>query len=62
VAQALEYGCAHANGVRLCLHQLQHPETPPTPLDLTRLPKLAAVAQQPPDVRRYEQLLTGDAE
>ena len=62
VAQALEYGCPHADGVRLCLRQLQHPEAPLSPVDLTRLPQLASVAEQPPDVRRYEQLLAGGAE
>ena len=62
VTQALEYGCPHADGVRLCLHQLQHPAATFNPVDLTQFPQLAGVAQQPPDVRRYEQLLAGGAE
>jgi transposase len=55
---ALEYGCVHADGVALCLHQLQHP-TPSLPsLDLTAHPRLAPVGTQPVEVRRYDQLLT----
>ena len=59
VTQALEYGCPHVDGVRLCLRHLQHPEEPLNPVDLTQYPELASVAQQPPDLRRYEQLLLG---
>jgi len=59
VTQALEYGRPHVDGVRLCLRHLQHPEVPLNPVDLTQYPELAAVAQQPPDLRRYEQLLMG---
>jgi len=57
VGQALEYGCAHADGVKLCLHQLTHPGSPMDPIDLTRWPQLARVEVQPPDLRRYDQLL-----
>lgn len=59
VNQALAYGCPHLEGVRLCLHTLQHPEAPHPPVDLSAHPELAAVAQQPPDVRCYDQLLDG---
>lgn len=59
VTQALAYGCPHVDGVRLCLHHLQHPETPLPPLDLTQHPELATIARHPPDVRCYEQLLAG---
>jgi len=59
VTQALAYGCPHLEGVRLCLHALQHPETPCLPVDLAAHPELAAVAQQAPDLRRYDQLLNG---
>jgi hypothetical protein len=56
---ALEYGCLHADGVALCLHQGQHP-TPPMPsLDLTSHPRLAPVGTPPVDGRHYEQLLRG---
>ena len=62
ITEALAHGCAHVDGVRLCLHQLQHPEAPANPLDLTAYPTLAAVGKQPPDLRRYDQLLRGGAE
>ena len=41
ISQALTYGCAHLNGVRLCLRQLQYPEQPRGALDLTQRPQLA---------------------
>ena len=62
ITEALAHGCAHVDGVKLCLHQLQHPEAPANPLDLTAYPALAAVGNQPPDLRRYDQLLGGGAE
>jgi transposase len=55
---ALQYGCLHADGVTLCLHQLQHPTPLPPSLDLTARPRLAPVGAQPVDVRCYDQLLT----
>ena len=45
VQQALDYGAAHLAGVRLCLHTLQHPDTPLPPVDLTAHPELAAVGR-----------------
>ncbi len=57
VQQALTYGCAHADGVNLCLNQLLHSETPPATLSLTGHPELAQVGAQPPDLQCYEQLL-----
>ena len=59
VTQALAWGCGHLDGVRLCLHQLEHPEVPIAPLDLSTRPHLAAIAQAPVDLRRYEALLGG---
>jgi len=59
VTQALDYGCPHVDGVRLCLQQLQHPEAPPRSIDLTHLPELATVAEQAPDLQCYERLLAG---
>jgi hypothetical protein len=56
---ALEHGCIHADGVALCLHQLQHPTAPVPSLDLTTRSWLAPVGAQPVAVSRYEQLLTG---
>ena len=57
VDQALEYGCAHADGVELCLHQLKNPDWSVSPIDLTDWPQLIAVATQAPDLRCYDQLL-----
>jgi transposase len=59
VTQALDRGCAHLDGVRLCLHALEHPEAPVAPLDLSTRPHLAGIAQAPVDLRRYEALLAG---
>lgn len=55
--QALEYGCVHADGVALCLHQLLHPESPTPPLALDSQSPWAAVATQPPDLSCYNRLL-----
>lgn len=57
IGLALEYGCIQADGVELCLHQLQHPTPEVTPLDLAAHPRLAPVGRQPIDLSRYEQLL-----
>ena len=57
IEQALEYGCAHADGVELCLHQLINPETPVSPIDLVRWPELVAVGTQTPDLQCYDRLL-----
>lgn len=60
IAQALAHGCPHLAGVRLCLHQLEHPEVTVAPLDLTARPHLATIGQQPVNLQQYEQLLGGD--
>jgi len=57
VAQALEYGCAHIDGVQLCLRQLMSPELPVSPIDLVSWPELVAVGIQEPDLACYDQLL-----
>ena len=59
VQQALAYGCAHADGVKLCLHQLRNPSVSTPQLDLSDQPHLGHIATQPVDLRCYEQLLTG---
>jgi transposase len=56
VAQALEYGCIHADGVELCLRQLLRPETTAVALDLAGHPKLSSDVERP-DLHCYEQLL-----
>jgi hypothetical protein len=61
IGQALEYGCLDVDGVRLCLHQIQHPNQPSAILDLSQHPQLSAVGSQPVDIRTYDYLLTGDA-
>jgi transposase len=57
IEQALEYGCIHADGVKLCLRQLLKPEKPVQSLNLADLPQWASVGEQPPDLTRYDQLL-----
>ena len=57
VEQALEYGCIHADGVELCLHQLLNPHTPVPSLSLLDLPSWATVGEEPPDLNCYDQLL-----
>jgi transposase len=56
VTQALEYGCLHLDGIKLCLRQLMHPELAVPALDLTEHPQLD-IASELPDLHRYEQLL-----
>ena len=62
VAQALEYGCAHSDGVTLCLNQLLNPAMAVLSLDRAihseaDQPAWATVGTQPPDLNRYDQLL-----
>jgi len=61
ITEALGHGCAHLDGVRLCLHQLQHPSASVPALDLAGHPRLQGIGQQPLDVRDYEQLLSAGA-
>ena len=59
VEQALTIGCAHADGVKLCLAQLLHPTISTPVLDLRDRPHLAATHSQPIDLSVYERLLSG---
>ena len=59
VEEALSHGCAHADGVELCLRQLEDPGEPIAPMDLTRWPELMDVSAQSPDLERYDRLLGG---
>lgn len=59
IERALEYGCPHADGVVLCLHQLSEPDSDVLSLDLSDHPNLIDVATQEPDLACYDQLLTG---
>ena len=59
VEQALAYGCPHADGVTLCLHQLTEPDLMLLSLDLSDHPELLSVATEMPDLARYDQLLAG---
>jgi hypothetical protein len=56
---ALDYGCLHADGVELCVRQLQPSSEAVPALDLTDQPRLAQVGAQPLDLSTYEQLLAG---
>jgi transposase len=61
IEQALEYGCAHADGVTLCLHQLTESEPVVLSLDLSDHPELLNVATETPDLACYDRLLAGGA-
>src|SRR5215210_5262002 len=57
INQALEYGCTHLDGVKLCLQQLLEPVSKPAQLDLSGYRDLGGLIQQPVDLKMYEQLL-----
>lgn len=59
VSQALEFGSIHADGVLLCLHQLNRPEPQVAALNLTDHPHLQQIGSQPADLEAYNQLLGG---
>jgi len=59
VKQSLDFNCAHADGVELCLRQIEHPEPTPRSLDLSQQPTLRLVGQQPLALDCYNQLLSG---
>ena len=64
VGLAMEYGCVHADGVQLCLHQLLNPENMTSSLDLTAHPvleeRLTDIGNQAIDLNRYEELLMSE--
>ena len=64
VSAALEFGCVHAEGVRLCLNQLRLPQQLPLPLDLegTTLASLQPSGGQPVDLQVYDRLIGGAEE
>lgn len=57
MTQALTYGCAHADGVLLCLNQLRQPESQTPVLDLHDRPHLQAIGEQTVDLEQYNLLL-----
>jgi transposase len=57
ITQALAFGCLHADGVKLCLHQLTHPAEPIPSLTPTEQAHFFQVGHQPVDLGRYERLL-----
>jgi hypothetical protein len=59
IEQALSIGCIHADGVKLCLHQLLHPDLPNPRLDLSAQPQLNTIGAQPINLHQYDQLLSG---
>jgi transposase len=65
VKQALACGSAHFEGVKLCLHRLQHPEQTITLLPAAqqpRLPSLEWAGVKAADLQRYDLLLTAAAD
>jgi transposase len=61
IEAALAHHCAHADGVRLWLTQLQQPSPTFSTLDLCDHPRLADVGQQAVRAETYDALLGGDA-
>ena len=59
VEQSLEFNCAHADGVELCLRQLQQPDPVTSELDLSDHPKLSAVGRQRVNLGQYDTFLGG---
>jgi transposase len=57
IEQALEYGCAHADGVTLCLHQLLEPDSQVPAVHWSEPPSWAGVGEQTPDLTCYDRLL-----
>ena len=60
VEQSLEFNCAHADGVELCLRQLQRPDPTRPELDLSERPKLNGVGQQKVNLAQYDSFLGGN--
>jgi len=56
VCTALELGAAHLDGVKLCLRQLQEPETLPVSLDLQANSRLAEFGYQSVNLEQYDAL------
>ena len=60
VAQSLEFNCAHADGVELCLRQRQQSDPAMAELDLSDHPKLSAVGRQQVNLAQYDAFLGGE--
>jgi transposase len=61
MTHALAFGSIDVDGIRLCLHQLQHPDVPTTPLNLHDQPHLSTIGTQPIDLNPYDTLMGGSA-
>jgi transposase len=57
IAQALDYGCGHFDGVSICLRQILDPEAPIPAIDLAQWPQLVGVGDQGIDLACYDRLL-----
>lgn len=62
VGQALEYGCAHADGVQFCLNQILHPGPEVAALDLSQRPHLSDIGEQPLDFTQYDAFFFGETQ
>jgi hypothetical protein len=58
IRDALQFGCVHLDGVKLCLQQRLQPSRPVAPLDLQQRPLLQRVGTQPLNLRGYDELLS----
>ena len=68
VKEALACGSAHFEGIKLCLHRLQHPDHTLSSVFLLpaaqqpRLPSLEWTGVQAADLQRYDRFLTVEAD
>ena len=59
IEQSLEFNCAHADGVELCLRQIEYPDPVLSELDLSDRPKLTTVGNQQVNLGQYDTFLGG---
>jgi len=62
VEMALNYGCCHLDGVKLCLNQLKMERKEIPPVELDSHPQLVGVGDHPVDLGKYDLLLEGEEE
>ena len=60
IKQSLQFNCAHADGVELCLRQIEHPSPAMPKLDLSEHPKLSDVGNQRVNLGQYDCFLGGE--
>jgi hypothetical protein len=58
IRDALQFGCVHLDGVKLCLQQRLQPARPVAVLDLQQQPHLQPLGLQPLNLQCYDELLS----